>query len=44
LEQGIDPRLVAAWQGHQDNGALILKVYGRYINQSHAQKMAALLT
>ncbi len=43
LEKGVDPRLVAQWQGHQDNGALILKVYGRFINGDHAKQMAAMV-
>ncbi len=42
LEKGIDPRVVAAWQGHRD-ATLILRVYGAWINQDHAQRMAALM-
>ena len=42
LEKGIDPRVVAAWQGHRD-ATLILRVYGAWVNQEHAQRMAALM-
>jgi integrase len=42
LEKGIDPRVVAAWQGHRD-ATLILRVYGAWVNQVHAQRMAALM-
>gem|GEM_PF-541797 len=42
LEKGIDPRVVAAWQGHRD-ATLILRVYGAWVNQDHAQRMAALM-
>jgi len=42
LEIGVDPRVVARWQGHKD-ATLILKVYGKYIDPAHelrqAQKM-----
>jgi integrase len=44
LEKGCDPRLIAAWQGHSDNGALLLKTYSRFINQDHSRRMAALLS
>lgn len=42
LEKGIDPHVVAAWQGHRD-ATLILRVYGAWVNQDHAQRMAALM-
>jgi integrase len=42
LEKGIDPRVVAAWQGHRD-ATLILRVYGAWVNQDHALRMAALM-
>jgi len=42
LEKGIDPRVVAAWQGHRD-ATLILRVYGAWVNNDHAQRMAALM-
>jgi integrase len=43
LEKGIDPRVVAAWQGHRD-ATLILRVYGAWVNNDHAQRMASLMT
>jgi integrase len=42
LERGIDPRCVAAWQGHRD-ATLVLKVYGHIIAPAHNQAMAQLL-
>jgi integrase len=42
LETGVDPRVVAQWQGHGD-ATLILKVYGKYISKEHAAKMAQML-
>ena len=43
LERGIDPRVIASWQGHVDGGTLVLRVYGAFIGSAHAQRMAALL-
>ena len=43
LEKGIDPRVVASWQGHRD-ATLVLRVYGAWINHDHAQRMAALMS
>ena len=42
LEKGIDAQTIASWQGHQDGGALILKVYAR-VSQKHQDEMAARL-
>jgi integrase len=39
LEKEIDPRCVAAWQGHRD-ATLVLKVYGHIIQPKHNQTMA----
>jgi integrase len=39
LENEIDPRVVAKWQGHRD-ATLILSVYGKYVSPEHAAKMA----
>ena len=36
---GIDPRVIAEWQGHRD-ATLIFKVYGKYISREHVAKMA----
>jgi integrase len=43
LERGVDVRVLARWQGHADNGALLMKVYGRWIRGQHEQEMASLL-
>jgi integrase len=42
LEKGIDPRCVAAWQGHRD-ATLVLRVYGHIIQPAHNRAMAQLL-
>jgi integrase len=39
LETGIDPRLVARWQGHKDTN-LIFKVYGKHIDLQHEKRQA----
>ena len=39
LELGIDPRLVARWQGHKDAG-LVFKVYGKHIDAQHEKRQA----
>jgi len=43
LEKGIDPRCVAAWQGHRD-ATLVLRVYGHLIQPKHNEEMAQRLT
>jgi len=40
---GVDVATVAAWQGHSDGGALVLKTYGDEVHLDHSLKMAALL-
>ena len=42
LRLGIDVATVAAWQGHGDGGALVLKTYGDTVKLEHSLKMAAL--
>jgi integrase len=42
LEKGIEPRLVAQWQGHRD-ATLIHKVYGKHINAAHERAQLAKL-
>jgi integrase len=42
LELGVDVKTVAQWQGHQDGGVLILRVYG-HVRAQHSQRMAQLL-
>jgi integrase len=39
LELGVDPRLVARWQGHRD-AALIFKVYGNHIDAKYERREA----
>lgn len=43
LRRGVDVATVAAWQGHTDGGALVLKVYGDQVRRDHSQRMAKLL-
>ncbi len=43
LRAGIDAPTVAAWQGHRDGGALILKTYGDAVRLDHSLRMAARL-
>jgi len=43
LRAGVDAPTVAAWQGHTDGGALVLKTYGAAVRLNHSLKMAALL-
>ena len=43
LRAGIDAPTVAAWQGHRDGGALVLKTYGDTVRLDHSLRMAALL-
>ncbi|MBU3665631.1 MAG: hypothetical protein FGM15_07115 [Chthoniobacterales bacterium] len=43
LRAGIDAPTVAAWQGHRDGGALVLKTYQAEVNLSHSLRMAAML-
>lgn len=42
LEQGIDARVVAKWQGHA-NAKLILSVYGAYVGKEHEAAQIAKL-
>src|SRR4029077_9627231 len=43
LRGGGDVATVAAWQGHKDGGALILKTYGDEVRLAHSLQMARLL-
>jgi integrase len=38
LESGVDVRTVAAWLGHKDNGALLLKIYS-HVRRQHETEM-----
>lgn len=43
LELGIDVKLIANWQGHKDQGVLILQTYS-HVRPEHERHMAARLT
>ncbi len=42
IEKGIDVKVIAQWQGHQDGGKLILSTYS-HVSNTHAADMAKLL-
>ena len=43
IERGVDVKVIAQWQGHQDGGKLILQTYS-YVRPVHSQRMAQLMT
>lgn len=43
LERGVDVKVVAQWQGHQDGGKLILDAYS-HVRPAHSEQMAKLMT
>jgi len=43
IENGVDVKVIAEWQGHKDGGKLILDTYS-HVNPSHSQRMAQLMT
>ncbi len=43
IEQGVDFKTLAAWQGHRDGGVLIAKTYS-HLRDAHSKKMAKLVT
>lgn len=43
LQQGVDVKTVAAWQGHQDGGRLILSTYSHVLSE-HSDRMAKLMS
>ena len=43
IENGVDVKVIAQWQGHRDSGVLILKTYS-HIRPEHSNRMAALMT
>jgi integrase len=43
LERGVDVKVVAQWQGHQDGGKLILDTYS-HVRPAHMERMAELMT
>ena len=42
IEKGVDVKVIAQWQGHQDGGRLILNTYS-HVQASHADRMARLM-
>ena len=42
VEKGIDPKVIASWQGHGDGGRLILSVYS-HLRPAHSDRMARLM-
>jgi len=42
IENGVDVKVIAEWQGHKDGGKLILDTYS-HVNRSHSQRMAKLM-
>jgi integrase len=43
IERGIDVKVIAQWQGHQDGGKLILQTYS-HVRPVHSQRMAQLMS
>jgi hypothetical protein len=39
IENGVDVKVIAEWQGHKDGGKLILQTYS-HVNPVHSQRMA----
>jgi integrase len=42
IENGVDVKVIAQWQGHKDGGALLLKTYS-HVRPIHSQRMAELM-
>jgi hypothetical protein len=34
IRSGVSPKTIAKWQGHQDGGVLIMKVYSEIISEN----------
>ena len=43
IEQGVDFKTLASWQGHRDGGVLIAKTYS-HLRDAHSKEMAKLIT
>jgi integrase len=43
IERGVDVKVIAQWQGHKDDGKLILQTYS-HVRPVHSLRMAQLLT
>ena len=42
VERGIDPKVIAGWQGRQDGGRLIISTYS-HLRPAHSDSMAKLM-
>ncbi len=42
IERGVDVKVIAEWQGHNDGGKLILDTYS-HVNRAHSHRMALLM-
>jgi integrase len=42
IEKGVDVKVIAQWQGHQDGGKLILNTYS-HVRREHDERMAQLM-
>jgi integrase len=42
IERGVDVKVIAQWQGHQDGGKLILETYS-HARPEHSNRMALLM-
>jgi integrase len=42
IENGVDVKVIAQWQGHKDGGALLLRTYS-HVRPVHSQRMAELM-
>ena len=42
IERGVDVKVIAQWQGHQDGGKLILDTYS-HVRPTHSERMAQLM-
>jgi integrase len=42
IERGVDVKVIAQWQGHQDGGKLILQTYS-HVRPEHSNRMALLM-
>jgi integrase len=43
IERGVDVKVIAQWQGHRDEGKLILQTYS-HVRPAHSLRMAQLMT
>jgi integrase len=43
IERGVDVKVIAEWQGHEEMGKLILDTYS-HVNRAHSHRMAQLMT